>query len=122
MFKKPFTSRIVKFLFALQLLTYSSCKDRLFINADDTTIANAAEHPEQWLTHGLNYSEDRFSLLTEINKQNVASLQLEWVTGLGSKRGLEATPIIADGLMYATGVWSNVYALDAALPNLPNDL
>jgi quinohemoprotein ethanol dehydrogenase len=106
--------RFFQLLFSLQLIVFSSCKDDSFINADDDTIKNASAHPEQWLTHGLNYAEDRFSLLTEINKQNVGSLQLEWVTGLGSKRGLEATPLIADGVMYATGVWSTVYALDAA--------
>lgn len=32
----------------------------------------------------------------------------------GTKRGLESTPLVIDGVLYATGAWSRVYALDAA--------
>lgn len=32
----------------------------------------------------------------------------------GTKRGLESTPLVIDGVLYATGSWSRVYALDAA--------
>lgn len=90
-----------------------SCNRQKFLHANDEVLANAAEHPEQWLTHGLNYNEDRYSLLTQINKANVSTLGLAWVTNLGSKRGLEATPLIADGIMYLSGVWSTVFAIDA---------
>ena len=31
----------------------------------------------------------------------------------GTKRGLESTPLVIDGVLYATGSWSRVYALDA---------
>ena len=90
-----------------------SCNRQKFINANDEVLVNAAEHPEQWLTHGLNYNEDRYSLLTQINKENVSTLGLAWATNLGSKRGLEATPLIADGIMYVSGAWSTVFAIDA---------
>jgi len=92
---------------------FIACNQHKQFNPDDAMIADAANHPGQWLTHGLNYSEDRYSLLTQINKDNVKSLGLAWVTDLGSKRGLEATPLVADGVMFLTGVWSKVYALDA---------
>lgn len=91
-----------------------SCSQKGSVEADDAMLANAASHPEEWLTHGLNYAEDRYSLLTQVNKENAGTLGLAWVIDLDSKRGLEATPLIADGLMYLTGVWSRVYALDAA--------
>lgn len=100
-------------IFTLFIIACNQQKDTS-VNADDAILANAAQHPEEWLTHGLNYNEDRYSLLTEITKENVRSLGLEWVTSLESKRGLEATPLIADGVMYLTGVWSKVYALNAA--------
>jgi quinohemoprotein ethanol dehydrogenase len=84
---------------------------------DDARLATAAEHPGEWLTHGLNYNEDRYSLLSQINKNNVASLGLAWTTDLASKRGVEATPLISDGVMYLTGAWSVVFALDAKTGN-----
>lgn len=104
---------MIKNIFYLALLVCVACSEKKFVAADDKMIANAADHPGEWLTHGLNYSEDRYSLLTEINKENITQLALAWSTSLDSKRGLEATPLIADGIMYLTGVWSIVYALDA---------
>ena len=102
-----------KIFLPIALFVIFSCNQKKFADADNSMLANASEHPGQWLTHGLNYSEDRFSLLTQINKDNVKSLGLAWVTNLESKRGLETTPLIADGVMFLTSVWSKVYALDA---------
>lgn len=65
-----------------------------------------------WLLHGLNYSETRFSPLTEIKESNISQLGLDWSLDLGLKRGIEATPIIKNGVMYLTGPWSIVYAVD----------
>ena len=50
---------------------------------------------------------------TQINDANVGQLGLAWSYATGTTRGLQATPIVVDGRMYATGVWSVVYALDA---------
>ena len=66
-----------------------------------------------WPLHGLTHQEQRFSPLNEINEQTVARLGLAWSRELDSKRGLEATPIVVDGVIYTTGVWSVVYAIDA---------
>jgi quinohemoprotein ethanol dehydrogenase len=43
----------------------------------------------------------------------VAKLGLAWAYATHTTRGLQATPLVVDGRMYATGVWSVVYALDA---------
>lgn len=102
-------------LFTLFCLGWlASCGTKKSVDADDAVLAAADSHPGEWLTHGLDYGEDRYSRLTQINKANVNTLGLAWVTDLGSKRGLEATPLVADGVMYLTGVWSMVYAIDAA--------
>ena len=89
-----------KYLLIFVLLGIWSCNERKFIQADDQMIADADSHPGEWLTHGLNYSEDRYSLLTEITKENVQELGLAWSTSLDSKRGLEATPLVADGVIF----------------------
>src|SRR3954468_12181416 len=62
----------------------------------------------------LRSSEARtFSPLNQINEQTVAKLGLVWSQELGTSRGLEATPVIADGVIYTTGSWSVVFAYDA---------
>ena len=75
---------------------------------DDIKLLNADEFPDDWFTYGRNYKEDRHSPLNQIDKSNIDSLGLVWSIDLGTKRGLEATPIVANGLMYFTGSWSKV--------------
>ncbi len=68
---------------------------------------------KNWLSYGLNYSETRFSDLNKIDTENVGQLGLSWSTSLDSRRGVEASPIVIDGVMYVTSSWSIVHALDA---------
>lgn len=79
---------------------------------DDNRLLSADETPEDWLSYGRNYQEDRFSTLSQITKSNIDSLGLAWSINLGTTRGLEATPIVVDGIMYISGPWSVVYAID----------
>ena len=80
---------------------------------DDAALQSAAGSPEQWLTIGRDYAETRFSPLRQIDNSNVTRLGLAWSYDPGSLRGLEATPLVANGVLYATADWSNVFALDA---------
>lgn len=107
-----------KLLLVLLVLNSVACTQKKLVDADDATITNATAHNGDWLTHGLNYSEDRFSLLDQINKDNVKTLGLAWTVDLQSKRGIEATPLVADGIMYLTGAWSIVYAIDVRKGNI----
>ena len=66
-----------------------------------------------WLGHGRTYSEQRFSPLEKINDKNVGQLGLAWQFKYELDRVVEATPIVVDGVMYTTGAYSMVYALDA---------
>ena len=79
----------------------------------DQQIVNANQTPVQWLTHGRTYDEKRFSPLDQINQRTVRRLGLTWSYATGNRRGMEATPIVADGVMYITTAWSRVAALDA---------
>jgi len=76
-------------------------------------ISNAANTPESWLTYGGDYKEQRHSRLAKITKDNVADLGVAWTFDLSTGRGVESTPIVHDGVMYVTGAWSIVHALDA---------
>ena len=66
-----------------------------------------------WTTHGGTYSEQRFSPLDKINTGNVETLGLAWSYDLDTSRGIEATPIVHDGVMYVTSTWNVLHAMDA---------
>ena len=79
----------------------------------DTNRIETASGGAEWLTYGGTYDEQRFSTLTGINTENVSRLGVAWTHDLDTNRGVEATPIVVDGVMYVTSAWSVVYALDA---------
>ena len=80
---------------------------------DTQAIIDNAAKTENWLNYGLDYAETRHSKLSKITTENVSELGLAWHHGLKSRRGVEATPIVVDGVMYVTASWSIVHALDA---------
>lgn len=73
----------------------------------------AAQADENWPLHGDTESDQRFSPLSQINEQTISTLGLVWSKELGTSRGLEATPIVEDGVIYTTSAWSVVFAFDA---------
>ncbi len=84
--------------------------------------------PGDWLTYNGNLSGNRYSELGQINTANVNQLRLKWIFTVPLWKqflpdtsyfhlnmqyfGLEVTPLVADGIMYATGP-QRAYALDA---------
>jgi len=74
-----------------------------------TAVAVGAD----WTMHGRTNDEQRFSPLSQINEQNIGQLGLLWDRELGTTRGLEATPLVSNGVIFTTGEWSVAYALDA---------
>jgi quinohemoprotein ethanol dehydrogenase len=84
----------------------------------DTTVDGASIADERqaanWLSYGRTYSEQRYSPLDAINTGNVTQLKLDWALELPDDRTLLATPIVVDGVMYFSGSFSVVRAVDAA--------
>lgn len=80
--------------------------------AADAVLLEASASPQNWLTHGGTYDEQRFSPLTQVNVGNVARLGLEWSLELDTNRGQETTPLAVDGRVYLTTAWSKVVAID----------
>src|SRR5690606_7261635 len=60
----------------------------------------ADEHAGEWLMDGRTYSAQRFSPLDLINEDNVKDLGLAWYHDLDTLRGVEATPLMIDGVLY----------------------
>ena len=86
-------------------------KQFIAITASFLSLAAAAD--ENWRLHGGTETGQRFSPLDQINQQTVSRLGLVWGKELGTTRGLEATPIVEDGVICTTGAWSVVFAFKA---------
>jgi quinohemoprotein ethanol dehydrogenase len=82
--------------------------------ADVTAERLAAPAPADWVAPGRDAAGTYFSALKDIDAANVAQLGLAWDYRLGTYRGQESTPLVIDGVMYATSNFGRVYALDAA--------
>jgi quinohemoprotein ethanol dehydrogenase len=80
---------------------------------DAASIQANTATSKDWPTVGLDYAETRFSKLNQINTDNVKNLGLKWTYNLESLRGVEATPVVVDGIMYESASWSVVHAIDA---------
>ncbi|MDF1804304.1 PQQ-dependent methanol/ethanol family dehydrogenase [Thalassovita sp.] len=69
---------------------------------------------KQVVTNGMGRHLQRYSPLDTINKDNVENLLPTWAFSLGGEkqRGQETQPLIYDGIMYVTGSYSRLYAID----------
>src|SRR6202044_2905344 len=84
-------------------------------NLDAARLRDADKEPQNWFTGGRDKDGSYYSPLTGIDTKNVKQLGFAWQYDLGEPmRGQEATPIVIDGVMYTSGTWGYVYALDAA--------
>jgi len=79
---------------------------------DGSTIRANSATSKDWPSYGLDHAETRFSKLKQIDAGNVKDLGLVWSYNLESTRGVEATPLVVDGIMYVTASWSIVHAID----------
>ena len=101
------------------LLVTAACSDgNTAERVDDARLAAAGADSANWLTYGRTYDEQRFSPLRQVNDSTVAKLGLVWSHELQTTRGVEATPIVVDGILYTTSSWSIVYAFNAATGKL----
>ncbi len=75
-------------------------------------ILHAAQHPQDWLTYGGNYSSWRYSELKQVDTSNVDQLKMRWVYQLSHQGIFESTPLVEGGIMYVTEPPTTVTALD----------
>jgi glucose dehydrogenase len=87
-------------------------------NIDTRRLFAADSHPEDWMTSGRDFGKGHYSPLKQINAANVSRLGVAWEYDTGTTRGLEATPIVVDGVLYTSGVAGRVYALEGATGRL----
>jgi len=74
---------------------------------------NWTPRPENWPSDGRDYTAQRYSPLTQIDASNVSRLGLAWFDDLDTYRGVEATPIYANGVLYNILPFNVTIAYDA---------
>nr|WP_218042608.1 PQQ-dependent dehydrogenase, methanol/ethanol family [Steroidobacter gossypii] len=87
--------------------------ETIYGRVDQARVVAADAEPQNWFTTGRTFSEERYSPLDRINVGNVQQLGFAWEYDLDTQRGLEATPVVVDGVLFTSSNWSKVYALDA---------
>ena len=100
----------MKSILVTVLLTVAVPMLALAQSAED--LKNDHKAPGNVLTYGMGYSQQRFSPLTRINRDNVKRLVPAWSYSMADNRGQEAQPLVKDGIIYLTDHEKTV-ALDA---------
>ena len=80
----------------------------------EADLANDTATAGDVLTNGMGRHLQRHSPIDIINKDNVKNMVPVWAFSLGGEkqRGQETQPLIHDGVMYITGSYSRMYAID----------
>ena len=100
----------MKFRFRVALLIVACPIVALAQTADE--IKNAEKTPQNVLTYGMSYSQQRFSPLNQINRDTVKRLVPVWSYSMNNNTGEESQPLIYNGVMYVTSQDKTV-AIDA---------
>ena len=80
---------------------------------DDQRLLGAATDRANWLTYGRDYGNQRFSPLAQIDAAQRWAPAAAWIYQSGVPSTFQATPIVADGVMYVSLPFNHVVALDA---------
>jgi quinohemoprotein ethanol dehydrogenase len=85
---------------------------------DEAALKDAGKTGDEWISYNVNWSEQRFSPLNQVNAGNVGKLGLAWSSDIPSAVGRpqtrqEGTPLVSNGVLYSIAPWSVVFAVDA---------
>jgi len=84
----------------------------IIIPAPEPSVAQSPQH--DWLIYGGTPENNHYSTLSQINRENVKQLQVAWSFDTGESGGLQTSPIIVAGVLYAYTPSQKVIALNAA--------
>ena len=77
-------------------------------------LLRSSDTPQDWLNYSGGFLSQRYSGLDQITPGNVKNLEQKWIFQARSLEKFEATPIVADGVMYTVQAPNDIVALDAA--------
>src|SRR5438477_5347610 len=91
------------------------CSPVYAADVDTQRLVDADKNPADWLTYHGSYKSWHYSGLDQINADNVQNLKVAWSHVMPrSTRGLQSFPLVADGILYYSGSYNQLYALDGA--------
>jgi alcohol dehydrogenase (cytochrome c) len=102
-------------LLAMSMLTISAQEIKVR-SVTEEDLVKGSKDPTAWLMFAGDYSGQRHAQAKQITPKNVTNLIPQWVFQADASnpgRGLETTPLVADGVMYVTGNANQAWALDA---------
>jgi alcohol dehydrogenase (cytochrome c) len=81
----------------------------------DRIVAADKTDGSDWLTYHGTYRSWQYSPLSQINATNVKGLKEAWShVASRATRGLQSMPLVADGILYYSGSYNQIWALDGA--------
>ncbi|BAK66767.1 alcohol dehydrogenase (acceptor) [Sphingobium sp. SYK-6] len=100
-------------MLALMLSPSASAGDQpAHVTSARMSAPDAPGNAASWMSHGRSYDEQRYSPLTQINDRTVGRLGLAWYDDLATYRGVQATPLVIDGIIYNASAFNIVTAYD----------
>ena len=82
------------------------------VNGQTMRDIDAPAQVGDWLSYSRGWNEQRFSPLDQINDRNVGQLGLAWYDDLETMRGVQASPLVIDGVLYNVSIYNVVTAYD----------
>jgi alcohol dehydrogenase (cytochrome c) len=118
---RPASNKIVGFspgatlVLTFALAAVATCGSSPDVHAQVTfeRLLNSAQEPQNWMTYSGDYSGKRYSRLDQVNVKNVPALVAKWVYQTAAIGKLETSPLVVDGILYATAQDDRAFALDA---------
>jgi len=104
---------VLKLFTGISILIFASTVIATGKVTDERILAESALG-ENWFLKGGNFRGEHYSPLSQINEDNVAELGLAWASDLPLLDGIATTPIVIDGVIYISGAYSIVLAIDAS--------
>ncbi len=75
---------------------------------------SASEQRHDWPAYGGAPENNHYSVLAQINRENVKRLSVAWTFDTQEQGGLQTSPIIIEGVLYGITPTQEVFALDAS--------
>ena len=103
-----------RFIMAASVSLMALASTQATAQVTEEEVANDQTITDQIVTNGMGRNLQRYSPLDQINTDSVQNLVPAWAFSLGGEkqRGQETQPLVYDGIMYVTGSYSRLYAID----------
>jgi len=103
----------ISFLNSHRIMSAASGADSPPVYAPVTDQRLLHPEPEDWLMYRRTYDGTGYSPLKQISAATVKDLVPLWTFSTGVNAGHEAAPVVNSGIMYVTGAYNKLFALEA---------